>query len=177
MFVCCCAFDKTISLLDFFSGDLIAQVSGHSELITGVRFSPDGRHIISIGGDGCIMQWRLGESLVKAMQDRLMELYSTAQRRQQKAILKHTMSIQGTPAPPPPPESAMAGIMPPPPPTDHHAPASRWASRVAQEGGYEIFGKKVTTDKPPDKNKFTLVLSETVMNDGSPYLIFHESTV
>jgi WD40 repeat protein len=85
MFIAACSFDKTISLVDFFSGDLISQVGGHSELITGVKFSPDGRSLVSISGDGCILVWRISSPLVKAMQDRLMELYTTAQKRQNKA--------------------------------------------------------------------------------------------
>jgi WD40 repeat protein len=50
MFVAACAFDKTINLFDFFSGDLVAQVTGHSELITAVRFSPDGYGTLSPTG-------------------------------------------------------------------------------------------------------------------------------
>ena len=62
---------------------LHAQVSGHSDLITAVRFSPDGRSLYSVGGDGCIMIWDLAEDLVLAMQDRLLELYAAAQRKKQ----------------------------------------------------------------------------------------------
>ena len=68
MYIAACAFDKMISVFDFFSGDLIAQVQGHSELVTGVRFSPDGRYLLSIGGDGCIMMWKLADVLLKNMQ-------------------------------------------------------------------------------------------------------------
>ena len=62
---------------------MLEQVSGHSDLITGVKFSPDGRSLYSIGGDGCIMIWDLAEDLVLAMQDRLLELYAAAQRKKQ----------------------------------------------------------------------------------------------
>jgi mitogen-activated protein kinase binding protein 1 len=47
-----CSFDKWIRLFDFYSGRCLARVSGHSELVTGVRFTQDGRRLISIGGDG-----------------------------------------------------------------------------------------------------------------------------
>ncbi len=91
MFVACSAFDKTLNLFDFFSGELLAQVTGHSEVVTGVRFSLDGRHIISIGGDGCIMVWKLSDSLVTAMQDRLVELYGEAVQKQ-ASILRRSES-------------------------------------------------------------------------------------
>jgi hypothetical protein len=54
-------------------------------LITAVKFSPDGRHLISVGGDGCIMVWEMAEHLVEAMQDRLVELYALAERKKQIA--------------------------------------------------------------------------------------------
>jgi len=92
-YICACGFDKMIHVLDFFSGEVIFQVPAHSELITGVKFSPDGRYIFSIGGDGCIMQWKLGDILVRAMQDRLMELYSKAQRKDSKAVLRQSLSL------------------------------------------------------------------------------------
>ncbi len=57
------------------------QVSGHADAITGVKFSPDGRHLLSIGGDGCILVWKVPPSLVGAMQDRLLEMYTAAQKR------------------------------------------------------------------------------------------------
>ncbi len=70
-----CSFDKYIRLFDFYSGRCLCKVSGHSELVTGVRFSLDGRRLISIGGDGCIFIWRLSTVLQQAINDRLCELY------------------------------------------------------------------------------------------------------
>jgi WD40 repeat protein len=106
MYIATCAFDKTISIFDFFSGELVTQVSGHSELVTGVKFSPDGRYLVSIGGDGCILMWRVAEFLVKAMQDRLIELMSSAQRRNHKATAAVRKSYAG---------AGGGGDVPPPP--------------------------------------------------------------
>ena len=39
LYAATCSFDKYIRLFDFYSGECIAKVSGHSELVTGVRFS------------------------------------------------------------------------------------------------------------------------------------------
>lgn len=192
MYIATCGFDKSISIFDFFSGELITQVSGHSELVTGVKFSPDGRYLVSIGGDGCILMWRIADFLVKAMQDRLVELMSSAQRRNLKATAAvHKSHTEGTnsgsnaadlppplptpsfgvPTPPTPPQQALK--VPPPvsavvaqdsktaPPAS--VPKNRWAARVEQDHGYELFGKKVDPTVTPERNrnKFTLELSAT----------------
>ena len=166
-----CAFDKTINLFDFFSGDLVSQVSGHSELITAVRFSPDGRYLLSVGGDGCVMIWSMGERVVEVMQERALELFASAQKRQLKIIASRvdSPSLKGTPP--------KTSPLPPPPPSDAVGSAataaaaivtadgakidvrkaiagsvgarlasdkgSRWASRVDPQGGYELFGRKM----------------------------------
>ncbi|CAM9820841.1 unnamed protein product [Chrysoparadoxa australica] len=70
-----CSFDKWIRLFDFYSGRCLAKVRGHSELVTGVRFTQDGRRLISIGGDGCIFVWRLNSELQRASRERLGEMY------------------------------------------------------------------------------------------------------
>ena len=110
MFVASCAFDKTINLFDFFSGDLVTQVTGHSELITSIRFSPDGRYLLSVGGDGCIMIWRIADLLTNAMQERLSELISSAQKRQTK-MSELTVAETG-----PRSVTPSMSLMPPPPP-------------------------------------------------------------
>lgn len=49
--VCRFAFwEQWIRLFDFYSGKCLAKVAGHSELATGVRFTPDGRRLITTGG-------------------------------------------------------------------------------------------------------------------------------
>ena len=180
MFVAACAFDKTINVFDFFSGELIAQVGGHSELITSVRFSPDGRYLLSVGGDGCVMMWSLADPLVIAMQDRLLELLTSAQKRQMK-VARSLSSVGGSSVNgwssidvhssqqttvARMPSSAGGGI--------HGAnggggnmgggvvptSASKWATRVDRHSGYELFGQKVVPARGSmDRNKFTLELT------------------
>ena len=82
MYVAVCSFDKVIRLFDYFSGEVLAQVSGHSELITALKFSLDGKYLVSVGGDGCIFVWRLSSVLVSAMQERLVEMLATAQQQE-----------------------------------------------------------------------------------------------
>ncbi|KAJ3330592.1 hypothetical protein HDU76_005282 [Blyttiomyces sp. JEL0837] len=47
--------DKCIRVFDMTNGSVVARVVGHSEIITGVKFTPDRTRIISTGGDGCVM--------------------------------------------------------------------------------------------------------------------------
>jgi len=65
--------DKWVRLFDFMSGEEIGKVAGHSELVTGVKFTLDNRRLISVGGDGCIFVWRLSPEITKAMEERLAE--------------------------------------------------------------------------------------------------------
>ncbi|GMH62952.1 hypothetical protein TrLO_g10666 [Triparma laevis f. longispina] len=65
--------DKWVRLFDFMSGECIGKVAGHSELVTGVKFTLDNRRLISVGGDGCIFVWRLSPEITKAMEERLAE--------------------------------------------------------------------------------------------------------
>lgn len=51
--------DKTLALYEYSTGECLASMLGHSELVTGLRFSHDGRHLISVSGDSCIFVWRL----------------------------------------------------------------------------------------------------------------------
>ena len=44
--------DKNLYLYDFFSGECMGSMSGHSEIPTGIKFANDLKHVISVGGDG-----------------------------------------------------------------------------------------------------------------------------
>ncbi|KAJ1538648.1 hypothetical protein HK096_001354 [Nowakowskiella sp. JEL0078] len=57
--------DKCIRIFDLFSGSCTSRVAGHSELITSIKFTSDGTRLISSGGDGCIMIWKLNTSSVQ----------------------------------------------------------------------------------------------------------------
>ena len=49
----------------------MATMAGHSELVTGLAFSHDCRHLISVSGDSCVFVWRLPGEMVATMQARL----------------------------------------------------------------------------------------------------------
>ncbi|KAI4792109.1 hypothetical protein KUCAC02_033606, partial [Chaenocephalus aceratus] len=43
--------DKNISIFDFYSGECVATMFGHSEIVTGLKFTSDCRHLITVSGD------------------------------------------------------------------------------------------------------------------------------
>lgn len=66
--------DKSVSIWDIRTGDCMATMCGHSEMILGIRFSPDAKFCTTIGGDGCIFVWRFGQELSMAIQSRWQEM-------------------------------------------------------------------------------------------------------
>ncbi|KAG7295487.1 hypothetical protein JYU34_021683 [Plutella xylostella] len=62
--------DKVLSVYDYYSGECMATMYGHSEIVTGLRFTPDCQHLISASGDGCIFVWRVPHDMVVTMRAR-----------------------------------------------------------------------------------------------------------
>uniref|UniRef100_A0A673WUB0 WD repeat domain 62 n=1 Tax=Salmo trutta TaxID=8032 RepID=A0A673WUB0_SALTR len=70
--------DKSICIFDYESGECVATLFGHSEIVTGMRFSQDCRHLITISGDSCVFLWRLDSQMTNCMRKRLAERKRTA---------------------------------------------------------------------------------------------------
>ncbi|CAL8393819.1 unnamed protein product [Gadus morhua 'NCC'] len=66
--------DKNISIFDFHTGECVANMFGHSEVVTGMKFTNDCTHLISVSGDSCIFVWRLAAELTMNMRERLCQL-------------------------------------------------------------------------------------------------------
>ncbi|KAL0375302.1 UNVERIFIED_CONTAM: WD repeat-containing protein 62 [Sesamum radiatum] len=58
-YVACSYSDRSICMYDYLTGKMVAQAAGHSDLITGIVFLPDCKHLVSVGADGCIFVWKL----------------------------------------------------------------------------------------------------------------------
>ncbi|KAM7540800.1 hypothetical protein Aperf_G00000033098 [Anoplocephala perfoliata] len=62
--------DKQINLFHLFTGEHVATLYGHADIIMGLLFLPDLRHLVSMSYDSCIFIWRLAPELTALMQDR-----------------------------------------------------------------------------------------------------------
>ncbi|XP_049883653.1 mitogen-activated protein kinase-binding protein 1 isoform X3 [Pectinophora gossypiella] len=65
--------DKMLSVYDYYSGECMATMYGHSEIVTGLKFTPDCQHLVSASGDGCIFVWRVPHDMVVTMRARLAQ--------------------------------------------------------------------------------------------------------
>ncbi|KAJ2943469.1 hypothetical protein O0L34_g12274 [Tuta absoluta] len=65
--------DKILSVYDYYSGECMATMYGHSEIVTGLKFTPDCQHLISASGDGCIFVWRVPHDMSVTMKARLAQ--------------------------------------------------------------------------------------------------------
>lgn len=65
--------DKTLAVYDYYSNECMARMSGHSELVTGLKFTNDCRYLISASGDGCIFIWQVPHDMIVTMQARLSQ--------------------------------------------------------------------------------------------------------
>ncbi|XP_035170208.1 WD repeat-containing protein 62-like, partial [Oxyura jamaicensis] len=66
--------DKSISVIDFRSGECVAKVFGHADIVTGMRFTYDCKHLITVSGDSCVFVWHLGPEITGSMRQHLLEL-------------------------------------------------------------------------------------------------------
>ncbi|GCB63813.1 hypothetical protein scyTo_0014682, partial [Scyliorhinus torazame] len=79
-FVATSCSDKSISIFDFYTGECVASMFGHSEIVTGMKFSNDCKHLITVSGDSCIFMWRLDSQLTNCMRHRLSEIKQIAKK-------------------------------------------------------------------------------------------------
>ena len=63
--------DKSLYLYDYQTGESLATTCGHAELVTGLKFSENGKNLISASGDGCIFIWRLPNEMVNVITEKL----------------------------------------------------------------------------------------------------------
>ncbi|XP_051900026.1 mitogen-activated protein kinase-binding protein 1-like [Pristis pectinata] len=73
-FVATSCSDKNISIYDFNTGECVASMYGHSEIVTGMKFTHDCKYLITVSGDSCIFIWHLDPQLTACMRHRLFEI-------------------------------------------------------------------------------------------------------
>ena len=76
--------DKTLAVYDYYSGECMATMYGHSELVTGLRFTNDGKHLISVSGDGCVFVWKLPHDMTVTVQARMTQQTARAAKESRR---------------------------------------------------------------------------------------------
>ncbi|CAN0926370.1 WD repeat-containing protein 62 [Linum grandiflorum] len=74
-YLLCSYSNKSICMYDSMSGDMVMQAMGHGEVVTGVVFLPDCKHIVSVAGDGCIFVWKLPPRITSRILQRIKEKF------------------------------------------------------------------------------------------------------
>jgi len=95
--------DKTLCVYDYYSGECMATMFGHSELVTGLRFTNDCRRLVSASGDGCIFVWKVPHDMVVTMHARLAQQAARAGRRV-AARIPNGLHLDNEHFGPPPPD-------------------------------------------------------------------------
>uniref|UniRef100_A0A0A9WCF9 Mitogen-activated protein kinase-binding protein 1 n=1 Tax=Lygus hesperus TaxID=30085 RepID=A0A0A9WCF9_LYGHE len=90
--------DKTLCIYDYYSGECMATMSGHSELVTGLRFTQDCTRLISASGDGCVLVWSVPHDMVVTMQARLSQ-QAARTKKPQKLVNGHIDNEDFAPSP------------------------------------------------------------------------------
>ncbi|GLI61045.1 hypothetical protein VaNZ11_003198, partial [Volvox africanus] len=88
--ICSCA-DGSVAVYDVDAGALMARGSGHSDVCTGAVLLEDHRGLVTVGGDGCALLWRLSPRLAQHMQDAAME---ARRQLEQQAAAQAAMLLQ-----------------------------------------------------------------------------------
>ncbi|KAM4011991.1 mitogen-activated protein kinase-binding protein 1-like [Anomaloglossus baeobatrachus] len=96
--------DKNLCIFDFYTGECVATMFGHSEIVTGMKFTNDCKHLISVSGDSCIFIWRLSSMMTINMRQRLAEIKQCGKVGEKCAPNKttnarrETVAVMSTPA-------------------------------------------------------------------------------
>jgi hypothetical protein len=90
--------DKYIRLFDWRSGELLDCLCGHADSITGLKFTADCRHLLSVSADGTIFVWDLHADTTQRLTDRLRQLYPVGTSA---AMLGAAGGAGGAPSSPP----------------------------------------------------------------------------
>ncbi|GFP86254.1 mitogen-activated protein kinase-binding protein 1 [Phtheirospermum japonicum] len=74
-YLACSYSNRCICMFDYITGEIVAQATGHSDVITGIIFLPDCKHLVSVGTDGCIFVWKLPAALSSRMLQRTNDAF------------------------------------------------------------------------------------------------------
>ncbi|XP_073497913.1 WD repeat-containing protein 62 [Phyllobates terribilis] len=66
--------NKNLSIFDLQTGECVATMYGHSDIVTDMKFTRDCRRLITVSGDSCIFVWKLHPAMTSCMRHQLTEM-------------------------------------------------------------------------------------------------------
>ncbi|XP_072286879.1 WD repeat-containing protein 62 [Pyxicephalus adspersus] len=65
--------NKNISLFDLQTGECVAMMYGHSDIVTDMKFTHDCKRLITVSGDSCVFIWQLDPIMTTCMRQHIDE--------------------------------------------------------------------------------------------------------
>ncbi|XP_018421055.1 PREDICTED: WD repeat-containing protein 62-like [Nanorana parkeri] len=65
--------NKSISLFDLQTGECVAMMYGHSDIVTDMKFTYDCKRLITVSGDSCVFIWQLDPIMTTCMRQHIDE--------------------------------------------------------------------------------------------------------
>uniref|UniRef100_A0A8C6LNX2 Mitogen-activated protein kinase binding protein 1 n=1 Tax=Nothobranchius furzeri TaxID=105023 RepID=A0A8C6LNX2_NOTFU len=155
---------KNISIFDFYSGECVATMFGHSEIVTGMKFTNDCKYLISVSGDSCVFVWRLAPELTITMRGRLQQLeqnQNSTPRHVQKETCPRPQHLLPTDSPTTSTPSSVSPHSPVTPPPwespklkQQHSYMNPTASSMAKSSRSSSLGDELQSASPPRSHSF-----------------------
>ena len=64
-----CSADRSVLVVDWFSGSTLCTLGGHGSVVTGVRWMEDGGRLVTVDAAGCLFIWKVDERWTQAIRD------------------------------------------------------------------------------------------------------------
>ena len=68
MLAVCCS-DRSVSVVEWFSGAVMCVLNGHGSVLTAVRWVAGGGRLVTVSADGCVFVWTVDEKWARLIRD------------------------------------------------------------------------------------------------------------
>ena len=64
-----CGSDRTVSVVEWFSGAVMCVLNGHGSVLTAVRWAAGGGRLVTVSADGCVFVWTVDDRWARLIRD------------------------------------------------------------------------------------------------------------